>query len=70
MFVGEPEANAHLISAAPDLLAACKAAADAMTTAHPNGLPVQMGTLCEEQDWHTALRNARAAINKAEGRTP
>ena len=66
----ESRKTLQLFVAAPELLAACKAAVDAMTTAHPNGQPVQIGTLCEEQDWDTALRNAHAAIAKAEGRTP
>jgi hypothetical protein len=49
------------------LLTALRACVESMADAYPNGLPVQMGTLSEEQDWDTALRMARAAIANAEG---
>jgi hypothetical protein len=65
--IDERKANARLIAAAPDLLAALKMAVDSMTCAFPGGLSIQQGTLCEEQDWDTSLREARAAIAKAAG---
>lgn len=63
----EDRANARLIAESPNLLAACEAMVEAMTTAYPNGLPVQQGTLCEEQDWNTSIRLARLAISRARG---
>lgn len=51
-----PEADAHLIAAAPDLLAACRA----FVIAHEQSLQL------EKTD--VALRLARAAILKAEGK--
>jgi hypothetical protein len=57
--------NENVIKAAPDMLKALQYCLDAMTTAYPNGLPVQQGTLCEEQNWNTSVRLARAAIAKA-----
>lgn len=57
----------RLHNAAPDLLAALEAAVDSMMRAFPNGLPIQYGTACEEQDWDTALQLASAAIAKAKG---
>lgn len=57
--------NARMIAAAADLLDALKSCVDAMTDAHPNGLPVRQGTLCEEQAWNVAIQSALAAIAKA-----
>lgn len=55
-------ANARLIAAAPDLLAALVDAVDILDRLAP---PIQLGTLCEEQDHAAAMRSARAAIAKA-----
>jgi hypothetical protein len=60
-------ANNRLIAAAPELLEALVRCLDSMTIAHPSGLPVQQGTLCEEQAWDADVRAARAAIAKAKG---
>jgi hypothetical protein len=57
----EPEqwANARLIAASPDLLAACEALVETMLHEEPCHDPV-----CE---WCPAVRQAQAAINKAKG---
>ena len=60
-------ANARLIAAAPELLAALESCQEIMTRAFLNGLPIGQGTFCEEQDWNTANKAARAAIRKANG---
>lgn len=54
---GEPEADAALIAAAPELLAALK-----VVTAHLASPPPS------NQGWNAALNMAEAAIAKAEGR--
>lgn len=73
MFVGEPEANANLISAAPDLLAALRDLVDEDTTPKPN-CACHLCPPCLDCEKHAGRReflaNARAAIAKAEGRTP
>jgi hypothetical protein len=56
------EPNLRLICAAPDLLAAVECALDILERLAP---PIQLGTLCEEQDHATAIRAARAAIAQA-----
>ena len=53
--------------AAPDLLAALDSCVEIMVRAIGERLPVLRGTYCEEEDWETALRHARAAIAKAKG---
>lgn len=60
-------ADAYLIAAAPDLLAACKALFDAQSSRkHPLGDPNEgIATKCAE-----AASKARAAIAKAEGLAP
>lgn len=55
-----------LITAAPDLLAALDSCLEIMIRAIGERLPIQQGTECEETDWQTAIRKARAAIAKAE----
>lgn len=62
----EIEGNARLIAAAPELLAELKACVAIMVRAVGESLPIQQGTLCEEQDWKTTLRLARAVIAKVE----
>jgi hypothetical protein len=61
---GENEANACLITAAPDLLKACKAIEDAWETNenHPLEHRPEDCDLCE------MILNVKAAISKAEGR--
>ena len=59
MHLGEEEANARLIAAAPDLLAACEALLRFAESVRPGG-----GVLAGE---HDMLRDARAAISKAGG---
>ena len=63
----ENAANANLIVAAPDLLTALDSCVEIMVRAIGERLPVLRGTYCEEEDWETALRHARAAIAKAKG---
>jgi hypothetical protein len=58
--------SARLIAAAPELLRACKAMLEIATRAFPAGLPIDLGTHCEEQDWEAAQTTARAAITKAD----
>jgi hypothetical protein len=58
---------ARLISAAPDLLSAVDSCLEIMIRAIGERLPIQQGTECEETDWQTAIRNARAALRKAKG---
>ena len=48
-----------------ELLAALRWCVEAMTGAHPNGLPIQRGTLREEQEWDRAVIAACAAIANA-----
>ena len=55
-------ANAHLISAAPDLLEACKTLADYFSGHNPQDIPSECGSGVRD-----ALVLARAAIAKAEG---
>lgn len=61
----EAEANAALISAAPDLLAALKALEDAVCKDMDNKFDDAESYACIEQ-----LEMTRAAIAKAEGRKP
>ena len=61
------KANAHLISSAPDLLSALDSCLEIMIRTVGERLPINRGTECEETDWITAIRKARAAIAKAEG---
>jgi hypothetical protein len=49
-----------------DLLAALRDLADVSERIGPP--PIQQGTLCEEQDYATAMRKAQAAIARAEGK--
>ena len=56
----EPEPNARLIAAAPDLLAACRAVVSVL-----GRLPIGDPLI---SDAHTACKKARAAIAAAEGR--
>jgi hypothetical protein len=63
--IEESRANARLVVSAPDLLKALAGCLEIMERAFPNGLPIQKGTLCEEQDWNTSVRAARRAIDKA-----
>jgi hypothetical protein len=53
------------IAAAPDLLETCKMALDIMERIGPP--KIQKGTLCEEQDFQTTIRELRIAIAKAKG---
>ena len=53
------EANARLIAAAPELLAACQALLD--------GILFTRGASMSEDRWRTLTTIARQAINKAEG---
>jgi hypothetical protein len=57
----ERQANARLISAAPDLLAACKALVREVLYLRDEG------TLPAGVDNHPTMKSARAAILKAEG---
>jgi len=41
---------------------ALEACLEIMLRAFPSGLPIQQGTLCEEEDWNTAVRKAKAAL--------
>jgi hypothetical protein len=61
------QANARLIASAPDLLSAVDSCLEIMIRAIGERLPIQQGTECEETDWQTAIRNARAALRKAKG---
>jgi hypothetical protein len=61
------EKDAHLFAAAPDLLSALDSCLEIMVRAIGERLPIQKGTECEETDWQTAIRKARAAIAKAKG---
>jgi hypothetical protein len=65
--IEEMQANARLISAAPDLLSAVDSCLEIMIRAIGERLPIQKGTECEETDWQTAIRNAREALRKAKG---
>lgn len=56
---GDPEANAHLIAAAPDLH---RALTLLLEVADAPGAP--------EFNWERAKEGARAAVTKAEGRQP
>lgn len=60
---GVEQANARLISAAPEMLEALQACADILERLTP--LPIAKGSLCEEQDAATSLRLAKRAIQKA-----
>jgi hypothetical protein len=57
----------RLIAAAPDLLSALDSCLEIMIRAVGERLPINRGTECEETDWITAIRKARATIAKAEG---
>lgn len=76
MFVGEPEANANLISAAPDLLAACKATLLLLReNGHTHEAPKQAPDYDILDQFDTGLSSPisavlGSAIAKAEGRTP
>jgi hypothetical protein len=61
------EKDAHLFAAAPDLLSTLDSCLEIMVRAIGERLPIQQGTECEETDWQTAIRKARAAIAKAKG---
>ena len=63
----ELKANARLIAAAPEMLAALEACHEIMTRLYPQGLPILTGTHCEESDWDTAQRKARAVIALTKG---
>jgi hypothetical protein len=54
----EDEANARLIAAAPDLLAACEMACAVMSTEGENDI----------EEWEKALQSIEAAIAKATGK--
>ena len=60
-------ANAHLISAAPDLLSTLDSCLEIMVRAIGERLPIQKGTECEETDWQIAIRKAKSALAKAKG---
>ena len=61
------EHDALLISASPDLLEATESCLEIMIRAVGERLPINRGTECEETDWLTVIRKARAAIAKAKG---
>ncbi len=61
------EHDVPLISASPDLLDAAESCLEIMIRAIGERLPINRGTECEETDWLTAIRKARAAIAKAKG---
>ena len=65
---GMTRSEAATFAAAPDILAALKNCIEIMQRAFPNGLPIQPGTLCEEQDWNSTVRQSVSAIRKAEGK--
>lgn len=60
------EANAHLMAAAPDLLAACEEALAALT--YPRDLQIKLGVECDPRHEDLAL-TLRLAIRKAHGET-
>lgn len=62
MGLGEAKTLVTACNAHQSLVNALEACLDVMQRAFPNDLPVQQGTLCEEQDWDTSLRLARAAL--------
>ncbi len=70
---GTPEFFEHLNRAAmqleshAQLVAALEICLHSMTDQFPDGLPIQRGTLCEEQDWDTGVRLARAALAAVKG---
>jgi len=71
----ENQANARLIAAAPDLLAAVVAAEDALSgavTEHSRGCAIYKASPCDcwLSDRKRALQMLRDAIAKAEGRGP
>jgi hypothetical protein len=66
-YESERMANAQLISAAPDLLAAVDSCLEIMLRAIGERLPINRGTECEETDWQTAIRKAKSALSKAKG---
>ena len=62
-------ANARLIAAAPEMAERLEACVEIMARAFPDGLPVQLGTHCEEADWGAALSTARALLARINGNT-
>lgn len=58
---------ARLCASAPDLLDSVDSCLEIMIRAIGERLPINRGTECEETDWQTAIRKARAAISKAKG---
>jgi hypothetical protein len=66
-YESERMANAQLISASPDLLAAVDSCLEIMLRAIGERLPINRGTECEETDWQTAIRKAKSALAKAKG---
>lgn len=44
------------------LRAACEDCLEIMEIVYPHGLPIQQGTLCEEDQWKSAVRKAKAAL--------
>ena len=62
---GDEMADAHLIAAAPDLLAALREIAEAD---HPDS-PLSRGPVTEHEFGERLMRVARAAIAKAEGKS-
>lgn len=63
------EANATLLKAAPDLMAACEAAADILSQSHVQDNRHRMGVL-GAQDIGSAIAILKSALARAEGRTP
>lgn len=66
-WLAETDATADLIAAAPDLLAALKGLDEAFVSRH-GCFPLDEVTP-EQRLWKVAMQNARAAIDKAEGRS-
>jgi hypothetical protein len=61
----QAQADAKLVAACPDLLDALDSCLEIMLRAIGERLPIQQGTGCEETDWLTAIRKAKASIAKA-----
>lgn len=64
---GEAEANATLIAAAPDLLAACEAVLSELLMAQENAVNVAGEGSEEAKAFEPAIRQAQTAIAKAKG---
>ncbi len=59
--------HASLLAQVKELRQALSLCHREMMVAYPNGLPIQQGTLCEEQAWDYAVRSAVAALEKGGG---